>query len=107
VNTSLYVGSLASKEDGREVARLFSRYGSVLYAKVVVDPDLFRRDGGFGVVQMSTRREARDAIHALDNFEFHGRRLTVRGATAAEEAAAGHPRMFESMNMGDEGDVTS
>jgi RNA recognition motif-containing protein len=101
------VGSLPPQEDGRAVSRLFSDYGSVLYAKIVVDPDLFRRDGGFGVVQMSTRREARAAIRALNNSEFHGRTLTVRGATAAEETAAGHPRMFESMNMGDEGEVTS
>ena len=102
MHMTLYVGSLASHEDGRELTRLFSTYGTVMYAKVVVDPDLFRRHGGFGVVEMDTTQAARDAIRALDNWEFRGRTLTVRAATAAEETAAGHPRMFTSMNMGDD-----
>ena len=58
--------------------------------------------GGFGVVEMDTTQAARDAIRALDNWEFRGRTLTVRAATAAEETAVGHPRMFTSMNMGDD-----
>jgi RNA recognition motif-containing protein len=99
---TLYVGSLASHEEGRELTRLFSEYGTVVYAKVVVDPELFRRDGGFGVVEMDTAQGARDAIRALNDSEFRGRTLTVRAATAAEETAAGHPRMFTSMNMGDD-----
>ena len=102
MHTTLYVGSLASHEDRRELTRLFSAYGTVVYAKVVVDPDLFRREGGFGVVEMGTMQAARDAIRALDNTQFRGRTLTVRAATAAEETAAGHPRMFTSMNMGDD-----
>ena len=105
MHMTLYVGSLASREDGRELTRMFSAYGSVVYAKVVVDPDLFRRHGGFGVVEMETTQAARDAIRALDDCEFHGRTLTVRAATAAEETAAGHPRMFTSMNMGDDADA--
>ena len=99
---TLYIGRLASHEDGGELARLFSPYGTVVYAKVLTNPDLIRRDGGFGVVEMATKGEARDAIRALHNSAFHGRTLSVRAATAAEETAAGHPRMFESMNIVDE-----
>src|SRR5438132_5900591 len=98
---TLYVGSLASHDDGRELTRMFSAHGTVVYAKVVPDPDLVRRDGGFGVVEMDTTEGARNAIRALDDSEFRGRTLTVRAATAAEQTAAGHPRMFTSMNMGD------
>lgn len=63
--------------------------------------DFIRRHGGFGVVEMRTKQEARTAIHALNNTEFRGGTLSVRAATAAEETAAGHPRMFETMNMTD------
>jgi RNA recognition motif-containing protein len=98
---TLYVGSLASPEDGREVARLFSAHGKVVYAQVVEDPYHLRSDG-YGIVQMSTMKEAQDVIAAMNNSEFRGRRLTVRGATAVEESAAGHPRMYESMNMADD-----
>src|SRR2546426_522122 len=45
VHMTLYVGSLASHDDGRELTRLFSAYGTVVYAKVVLDPDLIRREG--------------------------------------------------------------
>jgi RNA recognition motif-containing protein len=103
---SLYVGSLASPADGREIARRFSVYGTVVYAKVVNDPKLLR-GGGFGVVQMGTMKEAQAVIQALNNSEFQGRRLTVRGASAIEESAAGHPRMYESMNMGDDAEEKS
>jgi RNA recognition motif-containing protein len=99
VQTTLYIGGLASHEDGGALARLFTPYGTVVYAKVMPYPDLIRRDGGFGVVEMRTRREARDAISGLHNIAFHGRTLNVRAATAAEQTAAGHPRMFGSMNI--------
>lgn len=102
MHTTLYVGSLASHEDEHELVRLFSTYGTVVYAKVVIDPDFFRRYGGFAVVEMETTEETANAIRALDQWEFHGHALTVRAATAAEESAAGHPRMFTSMNMGDD-----
>jgi len=99
---TLYVGSLASHEEGRELTRLFSEYGTVVYAKVVVDPDFFRRYGGFAVVEMDTAEGAHNAIRALNQWQFHGHALTVRAATAEEETAAGHPRMYESMNMNDD-----
>ena len=98
---TLYVGRLGSHEDGGDLNRLFAGFGGVVYAKVVANPDRIRR-GTFGVVQMQTTGAAHDAIRALDNSEYHGRTLSVRAATAAEETAAGHPRMFESMNFIDD-----
>jgi RNA recognition motif-containing protein len=102
VHITLYVGALASGEDGRELARLFSAYGTVVWAKVVADGDPFRHNNAFAVVEMESTQGARDAIAALNDSAFRGRTITVRAATAAEETAAGHPRMFTSMNMGDD-----
>ena len=48
---------------------------------------------------MGSCGEAHDAIRGLHNSRFRGQTLSVRAATATEEAAAGHPRMFESMNF--------
>jgi RNA recognition motif-containing protein len=97
---AVYVGSLACGENWRDLSALFAAYGTVVYAKVVAhDDDCVRRHGGFGIVEMSTKLEARTAIRALDNSEFRGRTLRVRAATAAEETTAGHPRMFGTMNM--------
>jgi RNA recognition motif-containing protein len=107
MRSALYVGSLASHEDGRELAQLFSAYGTVVYAKVVTYDDLIRRHGGFGVVEMGTERETHTALRALDHSEFRGRTLSVRAATAAEQTAAGHPRMFETMNMADDAEEYS
>ena len=99
MQTTLYVGRLASHEDGSALTRLFAAYGTVVYAQVVAYPDPIRRNGGFGVVEMFTKHEARDAIRGLHNVAFHGRTLNVRAATAAEQTEAGHPRMFGSMNI--------
>ena len=53
---------------------------------------------------MGSGREAQEAIRGLHNSRFRGRTLSVREATATEETAAGHPRMFESMNFVDGAD---
>ena len=102
MHATLHVGGLESDEGGRELTELFSAYGTVVYATVVTYPDLFGRHGGCGIVQMDTAGGARKAIRALNDSGFGGRTLTVRAATAEEESAAGHPRMFESMNMCDD-----
>jgi hypothetical protein len=103
MQVTLYVGRLGSHEDGLAVSRLFGDFGSVVYAKLIAQPDL-RGQGAFGVVQMRCDREAQDAIQGLNNSRFRGRTLSVRAATATEETAAGHPRMFESMNFVDSAD---
>ena len=104
MHTTLHVDGLASHEGARELTELFSAYGTVVYATVVTYPDLFHRHGGCGVVEMETAEGARKAIRALNDSDFGGHTLAVRVATAEEECAAGHPRMFESMNMRDAAD---
>jgi hypothetical protein len=99
VQTSLFVGNLASHEDGRVLAEVFAAYGTVVYAKLIADPDPVHPHGGCGVVRMSTAAEADRALRALHQSELGGHPIEVRAATAAEETAAGHPRLFGTMNM--------
>jgi len=103
----LYVGNLRSHSDVRELERLFSHHGVVQRAQVHQMPDVFSRHGGFGIVQMGSQQEATDAIAALNGAAVCGTVIVVRWATAQEQSASGHPRMFSSMNMtdGSDGDV--
>lgn len=101
---TLFVGNLASHEDAGEVERLCAKSGRVLYARVMARLDLFHGHGGFAVAEMEDEADAMDAIRALDGTQFRGQMLSVRPATAAEETAAGHSRMFGPMNMTDDED---
>ena len=104
MRTVLYVGNLRSHADVRELERSFGRHGVVQRAHVFESPDLFSRHGGFGIVQMGSEEEAAAAIAALNGAEAFGIVIDVRWATAREQTASGHPRMFSSMNMTDVGD---
>jgi RNA recognition motif-containing protein len=102
VEKTLYVGNLASHQDAVAVERLFSCCGKVLHLKVMAHDDIFRHHAGFAIVEMESEHDAIGAIRTLNGSEFHGNTLTVRAATALEETAAGHPRIFGTMNMADE-----
>ena len=104
MHTTLHVDGLASDEDGPALAQLFSAYGTVVYARVVNYPSLFLHRSGCGIVEMETADGARNAMRALNDSKDGDQKLTVRAATAEEESAAGHPRMFTSMNMPDDPD---
>jgi hypothetical protein len=76
-------------------------------AHVFETPDMFSRHGGFGIVQMGSEEEAMAAIAALNGAVVCETVVAVRWATAREQTASGHPRMFSAMNMtdGSDGDV--
>jgi RNA recognition motif-containing protein len=102
VKKTFYVGNLASHADPREVEALLSNVGKVLHFKVMADDDIMRRHGGFAIVEMEHESDAIRAVRTLHGTHLKGNKLEVRLATAAEETAAGHPRMFGSMNMDDD-----
>ena len=68
----------------------------MLVAEVQVDGDQ-----SLGIVEMRSAVEARAAAAALHGSHYNRRVLHVGRSTAAEETAAGHPRMFTAMNAGD------
>src|ERR1043166_7854152 len=102
VRKTLYIGNLASHDDAREVERLVASVGQVLHFKMMVHDDFFRRDGGFAVVELESEADADRVAHALHGRPFNGSALERRPANAAGETACGPPRMFGSMNMGDD-----
>jgi RNA recognition motif-containing protein len=103
VRKTLYIGNLVSHADARELRRLVAGAGKVLHFKMMIhDDDLVRHHGGFAIVELETEEDASAVARALNGTTFMGTRMEVRPATAVEETASGHPRMFGTMNMDDD-----
>lgn len=102
MQNTLCVGNLPSAANPAAVEKLLSTCGKVLNVKVMAHADIFRRHGGFAVVQMETEDDATKAIRTLDGSKFHGNTITVHAETALEATAAGRPRMFSTMNMAED-----
>ena len=92
----LHVQNLDPDTDQLALERLFAEHGEVLVTALRVDGDQ-----SIGMVEMRLRTDARAATVALHGSEHHDRVLSVSASTAAQETAAGRPRMFTPMNAGD------
>jgi RNA recognition motif-containing protein len=75
----IYVGNLGYDTNNADLERLFSQFGTVRSADVIMERDS-NRSKGFGFVEMSSDQEASAAIEALNGKEFGGRPLTVNEA---------------------------
>jgi len=78
---NLYVGNLPFSTTSDELAELFSRFGTVTKAQVIMDRET-GRSRGFGFVEMASGVD--EAIAAMNNAEYQGRRLTVNEAQPRE-----------------------
>lgn len=83
---NLYVGNLPFETTDQDLTELFSQFGVVVKAQVIVDRET-GRSRGFGFVEMSSGAEA--AIAAVNGYEYGGRRLTVNEARPREERPRG------------------
>ena len=84
MGNKLYVGNLSYDMQDRDLQELFSQYGTVTSAKLVIDRDS-GRSKGFGFVEMGSDEEAAAAISALNGSEVAGRALTVNEARTKED----------------------
>ena len=91
----IYVGSLPYATTDAKLEEIFSRYGTVHSAKVIIDR-VTGRSKGFGFVEMSSGSEAQSAIEALNGSQLDGRNLTVNEARPQER----RPLVFESERRG-------
>lgn len=74
--TKLYVGNLSYSVTDSSLSELFSEYGNVKSAKVIMDRDS-GRSKGFAFVEMSDQAECQKAIDALNGKDHDGRALKV------------------------------
>ncbi len=80
----LYVGGLDYGVTDSALDQLFSPFGTVESAQVIMDRDT-GRSKGFGFVEMGSDQEAQAAIAALNGQQVDGRSLTVNEAKPRED----------------------
>lgn len=82
--TKLFVGSLPWAIDDNQLEALFSEFGQVTSAKVIIDRDT-NRSKGFGFVEFEDDEAAKAAIAKLNNSELNGRTVVVNEARPRED----------------------
>jgi RNA recognition motif-containing protein len=101
---NIYVGNMNFNFKDEDLSNLFTPYGNVGSAKIIIDRES-GRSKGFGFVEMENDEEALNAIAALHETEVMGRKLVVNQARPQEKKSGGgfgnrsrSPRGGESRN---------
>lgn len=84
MNNKLYVSNLSFNMRDAELLEVFTNFGSVVSAKVIVDR-FSNRSKGFGFVEMQTPEEAQKALAAVNGTEIAGRIIRVMEANPKPE----------------------
>jgi RNA recognition motif-containing protein len=88
LSKKLYVGNLTYNVNESDLEALFTPFGTVQSAQVIVDRET-NRSKGFGFVEMDTDAQAQAAIQGLNGNEHDGRNLTVNEAKPRESRPSG------------------
>ena len=81
---NIYVGNLAYSVTEDELLALFTEFGDVASAKLIMDK-YTGQSKGFGFVEMSNDGAGQKAIDELNGRDVSGRNLTVNKARPREE----------------------
>jgi RNA recognition motif-containing protein len=73
---NMYVSNLSFHTTEDDLRTLFSAYGKVSSAKIIMDRET-GKSRGFGFVEMDDNTEGQAAMKALNNKEIEGRALSV------------------------------
>jgi len=82
--TNIYVGNLAYSVTSDDLREVFSEYGEVSSANVIMDK-FPGRSKGFGFVEMPDSSAASAAIEALNEQDLQGRNMRVNEARPRED----------------------
>ena len=85
---NIYVGNLSWGLKEQDLADLFTPFGEVASAKIVMDK-FTQRSKGFGFVEMPNDEQAQAAIAQLNGSEIEGRNLVVNESRPKEEGGGG------------------
>jgi len=75
----LYVGNLPYTFHDGDLNELFSKFGEIQSAQIIVDRRT-NRSKGFGFIEMQNEQEAQSAIDTLNGTDLDGRAITVNEA---------------------------
>ena len=88
IKMNIYVGNLSWGLKDQDLANLFTPFGEVASAKIVMDK-FTQRSKGFGFVEMPNDEQAQAAIAQLNGSEVEGRNLVVNESRPKEEGSGG------------------
>ena len=83
--TKIFVGKLSFDTVDKSLNELFSQFGEVKSADIIIDRAT-NRSKGFGFVEMTDDNAAKKAIESLNNKEFEGQTLIVNIARPREDS---------------------
>lgn len=83
---NIFIAGLSYNISDSDLAELFTEYGEITSARVVMDRET-GRSKGFGFVEMTDDEAGNAAIAALNETEVDGRKLAVSVARPKEEGA--------------------
>jgi len=88
---NIYVGNLSYTLTENELRDVFSEYGEVASANIIVDK-YSGKSRGFGFVDMPNEADAEQAIEALNGSQLDGRSLKVNEARPRSNDRSDRPR---------------
>jgi len=85
---NLFVGNLSPETVASNLRKLFSEFGEIVSAKIIID-NATGMSRGFGFVEMADRFQAFDAIDNLDATFFEGNIISVKEAKQNNTKSSG------------------
>jgi RNA recognition motif-containing protein len=86
---NLFVGNLNPETTASSLRPLFSEFGEIVSAKVIID-NATGMSRGFGFVEMADKTQAMDAIDNLDATFFEGNIISVKEAKQSNTNTRGN-----------------
>ena len=80
----IYISNLSPFIQNEDIQKMFSKYGTVSAANIIMDK-FTNRSKGFGFVTMPNEDEAQKAIQELDGTSIEGKSITVNKAKPRED----------------------
>jgi cold-inducible RNA-binding protein len=80
---NIYVSNISFHTNEDDLKNLFSKFGAVTSAKIIMDRET-NESRGFGFVEMQSAEEGNKAIEGLQGKEIEGRALSVSVAREKE-----------------------
>ncbi|MFT4155783.1 RNA recognition motif domain-containing protein [Parafilimonas sp.] len=94
---NIYVSNLSFHTSEEDLKNLFSKYGNVTSAKIIMDR-MTNRSRGFAFVEMPSEEQGNEALKGLNGRDVEGRALSVSVAREKEDRSGGRNSFSRSGN---------